>query len=891
MAKQFKLKIKNIQLAQAAGIGKDKAGKEAIEKEEKVESLPPDVKSKEKPSKAKSREKEKEKDKDKDKSKVAPVAEEAAPRRIRAKSKSSFNAAGVEEAEEITEELAPVASEEIETEEVAPQGSPLLEELLPESPVEEGDLPTEELPEAAPTKLEPTTKREATKGDLARPDYLKTDRVKTEPKSEAAPSTPKERELRSEKLGPTGRHVKDLYQAPKVAPPAKPAVAAKKESPPPPKPKESGSPSVTEEDDKARKKVREFKDLRPRREMRTFEARGDDEGERWRKRRPQKGGRSLSEEPIIRPTKLKVRVPISLKDLASEMKLKSSELIQKLFLQGMVCTLNDLLEDPVILVFIGNEFGCEITIDSSEEERIEITKKTIQEEILGAVAEDLQIRPPVVTFMGHVDHGKTSLIDTIRKSNVAASEAGAITQHIGAFRCQTAVGSITILDTPGHEAFSEMRARGAEVTDIVVLVVAGDEGIREQTKEAMHHAKTAGVTIIVAINKSDKPNFNAENIYRQLSEIELLPEVWGGQTITVNTSAVTGEGIPQLLEMLALQAEILELKADPKTRARGTVLESELHKGFGPVATILVQNGTLRLGDPIVLDRLWGRIKTMRDEFGKQLKEAGPSTPVAITGLSGIPEAGDSFIVVKSEKEARDIAEARATGVKQKSQLQKKIAPLESLQQLESDKEKKILKLILRADVQGSMEALKASLSKIQSDKASLDIIFSGVGEITESDVELAAASKAVIIGFHSEIETRASSLIKELAVVAKLHNIIYHAIDDVRALMKGLLEKIVEEKDTGKAEVKAVFKASQLGQIAGCQVIEGTILRNNKMRLLRGGKVLWKGSIASLKRVKEDVREVKKGLECGILLEGFNDFQVGDILQAYELVYHVQEL
>ncbi len=518
-----------------------------------------------------------------------------------------------------------------------------------------------------------------------------------------------------------------------------------------------------------------------------------------------------------------------------------------------------------------------------------VTAQTIRAEITSSDEKDLIIRPPVVAFMGHVDHGKTSLIDAIRKTNVAAGEAGAITQHIGAFRCKTAVGDITILDTPGHEAFSAMRARGAEVTDIVVLVVAGDEGMRDQTIEAIQHAKAAKVTIVVAINKCDKPTFNAETVYRELAERELVPEAWGGPVITVNTSAVTGEGIQQLLEMLALQSEVLELKANPKMRARGAVLESELHKGLGSVARVLVQNGTLSLGDALVFERHWGRIKTMHDEHGKLLQTAGPSTPVEITGLSGIPKAGDPFIVVASEKEARDIIESREVGRERIALQQRKVPTLETFMQ--KGVEKKILKLILRADVQGSVEALKNSILKIESSKAAADVIFTGVGEISESDIQLAAASNAVIIGFHTAIESHAESLIKELGVKVRLFDIIYHAIEEVKAMMLGLLDRIEEEKDTGVAEVKMTFKASQLGVIAGCQVVEGTISRNNRVRVVRKGNVIWKGEIASLKRVKEDVKEVKKGFECGILLAGFSEVQEGDLIQAYEIIYLTQEL
>jgi len=649
----------------------------------------------------------------------------------------------------------------------------------------------------------------------------------------------------------------------------------------------------------AKTKFKEFKDIKPQRKGSSdnrFDGRdrqglretADDEP--WRKKRGLKM-RPMQEDTTIRPTSLKVRLPIAIKDLAVEMKLKSSQLVQRLFMQGVVVTLNDLLEDETTIQLLGQEFGCEITIDTSEEERLRITDKSIKEEVLSSPAEQLVIRPPVVAFMGHVDHGKTSLIDTIRKSNRAAGEAGAITQHIGAFRCKTAVGDIAILDTPGHEAFSAMRARGADVTDIVVLVVAGDEGIRQQTVEAINHARQAGVTIVVALNKSDKPNFNPENVYRQLAEHELLPEAWGGSTITVNCSAVTGAGIPQLLEMLALQAEVLELKANPSMRARGSVLESEMHKGMGSVATVLVLNGTLRLGDPLVFDELWGRVKTMRDEFGKELSEAGPSTPVEITGLSGLPEAGQEFIVVKSEREAREIAEDRRQGLRQTNLMLKKKVSMENLLQQSQAPAKKVLNILLRADVQGSLEALKTTLEKIQSTKADINIIFAGVGEIGESDVQLAAASKAVILGFHTAVESHADSIIKQLGVQVYLHDIIYHAADEVKQLMVNLLDKIAIETDKGKALVKATFKSSHFGIIAGCQVIEGSIVRNNQIRLKRNDEQIWKGGIASLKRVKEDVREVQKGFECGILLNGFNEVQEGDIIEAYEITYITQEL
>jgi translation initiation factor IF-2 len=601
--------------------------------------------------------------------------------------------------------------------------------------------------------------------------------------------------------------------------------------------------------------------------------------------------RPLQQEEIIRPKELKVRLPISVKDLAAEMKLKASQLISKLFMKGVVITLNDLLDDETTVQLLGHDFDCEITIDTAEADRVRITDKTIKQEIQDTVPESLLLRPPVAAFMGHVDHGKTSLIDAIRKSNVAAGEAGAITQHIGAFKCHTPVGDLTILDTPGHEAFSAMRARGADVTDIIVLVVAGDEGIRTQTIEAITQAQTANVPIIVAINKSDKPNFNPENVYRQLSDHNLLPETWGGTTITVNCSAITGAGIKELLEMLALQAEILELRANPVTRARGTVIESEMHKGMGSVATVLVQNGTLRLGDAIVFAQHYARVKTMQDEHGRDISEASPSTPVKITGLSGLPEAGSEFIVVANEKEAKEVAEKRSEGKRYAQQQQMKRAGLDSLLQDKQTIQKKVLNLILRADVQGSVEALKISLQKIQSNKVEINFISSGVGEISESDVQLAAASKATILGFHTQVESHADSLIKKLKVNVKMHDIIYHAVDDVRELMLNLLDKIPQETDTGRAEVKAVFKASQLGVIAGCMIVDGLIKRSHQVRVIRDKQIIWKGAIASLKRVKEDVREVSKGFECGILLQNYNEVKAGDELQAFEITYLTQEL
>ena len=643
---------------------------------------------------------------------------------------------------------------------------------------------------------------------------------------------------------------------------------------------------------------RPSKDIRPpkKKEEVRFDARDrqglrDVDNEAWRKRRARKPKQFVPEEEIIRPKNLSVRLPITIKDLAQEMKLKASQLIAKLFMQGLTFTLNDYLDDETVVQLLGHDFGCDIKIDTSEQERIQITGRSIRQEIETAEPSSMILRPPVVTFMGHVDHGKTSLIDAIRKSNRVAGEAGAITQHIGAFKVTTKAGEVTILDTPGHEAFSEMRSRGANVTDIVILVIAGDEGIRAQTDEAINQARAAKVPILVALNKCDKPNFDAQKVYRELADRDLLSEAWGGTTIVVQCSAASGLGIPELLEMIALQAEILELRANPGTRARGTILESEMHKGLGAVATILVQNGTLRKNDAIVFGHFSGRIKTMQDDLGRSVEIAGPSTPVKITGLSELALAGSEFIVVKNEKEARELAAARIEGAERTSLSAAKLGSMEKMLAKRESGEKKILPLILRADVQGSIEALKNSLMKIQSNKVRLEIVDADVGEISESDIELAAASKAAIVGFHTSIESHAADLIKQKKISVYTQDVIYHLIDEVRERMRSLLDKLEQETDSGEAVVKAVFKSSQLGNIAGSQVTEGVIKRQSHIRQLRGGKVIWKGKMASLKRVKDDVKEVQKGFECGIVLEGQSDVKEGDIIQAYDVTYLEQDL
>lgn len=922
MAKNLKINIKNAQIAQALNLGRaqetlkkrnEAAAKEAVSKKTAVRKT-----------RAKS-------------PKKAVVEEEPLEEmpRVRARTKSVFEEKSPEElALESPEETEDMVEEEavetgLVTEEVSEELSlPVSEEPMivqeEEAPVPAAEeQPIEELPPAeeafAVTETfvseseAPPEETEVVSLPSAIPVQEPTPVVET-----ATPAAPVPAVILP-KLGPTGRHVRDLLppkRPPAPAPKPQEAAAAAKtdavaeEGKAKVKPKyRTGvspkvTPTTTEEEAASQKgpraRFKEFRDLKPLKPRgdasKGFDARdrqGLREGEEeqgWRSKRRSKVV-IVEEAPVARPTQLSVRLPIRLKDLAAEMKIKSSELIAKLFLNGLIVTLNDVLNDETTVQLLGQDFGCEITIDTSEEKRIRITDQSIKEEIAGSSAEARTLRPPVVAFMGHVDHGKTSLIDAIRSSNLAASEAGAITQHMGAFRCHTPVGDITILDTPGHEAFSAMRARGADVTDIVVLVVAGDEGIMQQTVEAIQHAKAANVTIVVAINKCDKPAFDAERVYRQLADQNLLPEPWGGHTLTVNCSAVTKEGIDTLLETLALQAEVMELRANPDMRARGTVLESELHKGLGPTSTVLVQNGTLHQGDAVVFGSTWGRVKTMQDEFGRSMDTAGPSTPVEITGLSGLPDAGEEFIVVADDKEAKLIAEARHQELREQTLQKRTRGSMEHLFQQASGVEKKVLNVVLRADVQGSLEALRVALEKIESDKAKINIIFTGVGEISESDVQLAAASKAMILGFHTQVESHADQLLKQFGITVRLHDIIYHAIDDVKQIMTDMLDRIAKEQEKGKALVKATFKSSQSGRIAGCEIIEGSIHRNHQIRVMREGKLIWKGSISSIRRVKEDVREVAKGLECGIILNGCTDLAEGDILESYEITYIAQEL
>jgi len=589
--------------------------------------------------------------------------------------------------------------------------------------------------------------------------------------------------------------------------------------------------------------------------------------------------------PVPEPPKLKVleiirmKCPVSVKDLSVKVNMKPSELIKMLMQKKTFATINQLLDETIVKE-IGKDLGFQVEKLPTAEEAL-IHEHDLQD------VKDLKPRAPVVTMMGHVDHGKTSLLDAIRKSDVVAGEAGGITQHIGAYEVALGNGHVTFLDTPGHEAFTAMRARGANVTDVVVLVVAADDGVMPQTIEAIDHARAAGVTLVVAINKCDLPSANLDRVKKQLAEQGLVPEDWGGKTIMIPVSAKTKQGIPQLLEMLLLEAELLELKADPNRMAKGVVIESELSKGSGPVATILIQNGMLKVGDIVVCGSYYGKVRAMIDDKGHRLQEAGPSRPVEISGLSGVPQAGERFYVVQDERKARDITATR----EEERRTQQIIGPtrhitLEDLHSRIEAEQIKEVKLILKADVQGSLEALKGELTKIEAKDVKLTIIHSGIGEVNESDVMLATASDAVVIGFHVGALPRAESLSKEEGVEVKRYNIIYEAVSEIRLAIEGLLEPTTKETFLGRAEVKQVFKISKVGNIAGCLAVKGKLVRagNPVARVVRNKEVVFEGKLAALKRFKDDVKEVTEGQECGVSVENYKNFQAGDLIELYTI-------
>lgn len=567
---------------------------------------------------------------------------------------------------------------------------------------------------------------------------------------------------------------------------------------------------------------------------------------------------------------------ITVKELAEKIGKPTADVIKTLIFTGVMAGINQEI-DFATAEKVCEKYEC-LVVKKEEKEELEVVE---DEEV---IEENLVKRPPIVTVMGHVDHGKTSLLDSIRKANVTAQEAGGITQHIGAYTVNLNGEKLTFLDTPGHEAFTAMRARGAQVTDVVILVVAADDGIMPQTKEAISHCKAAEVPMIVAINKIDRPGANIDRVKQELTEYELVAEDWGGDTICVPVSAKTGENIEQLLEMVLLTAEMAELKADPKRKAKGTVIEAKLDKGRGAVATLLIQNGTLHVGDSILVGSTYGRIRAMFDDKGKSIKNAGPSIPVEILGLSEVPSAGDRFAVVKDEKTARNMAEIRKQKLKDESFHSANRVSLEDLYSQIQEGTVKELGIIVKADVQGSVQAIKQSLEKLSTDDVKVRVIHGGVGAITETDVTLATASNALLIGFNVRPDSNASSIADKEGVDIKTYRIIYDAIEDVKSAMIGMLDPEYKEVINGKAEVRMVYKISSVGTIAGCYVLDGKIIRNSEVRVIRDGIVIFESTLASLKRFKDDAKDVNAGYECGLSVERFNDLKEGDIIESFTM-------
>jgi len=675
---------------------------------------------------------------------------------------------------------------------------------------------------------------------------------------------------------------------PAGAPPARPVVVGRPASPTPSRP---GAPapaaaSAASTLQQRRRRKRGPKKKRQRVDQqevaasfrKTIAQLGTRAKSRKRRRREEGEGVDFAE-----PTRsIEVNEFMTVSELAQKMGVSPTEVVAKCFELGMLATVNQRLDMDTIET-IALEFDYNVT--PVQEIGAEEIEDDVDEEV------DLVHRPPVVTIMGHVDHGKTSLLDHIRESNIVAGESGGITQHIGAYKVETNRGMVTFLDTPGHAAFTAMRARGAQCTDIVILVVAADDAVMPQTIEAMDHAKAAGVPIVVAINKIDKPGADIDNVRSQLSHHGLQPEEWGGKTIMVPVSAKTGEGVDRLLEMILLQAEVLELKANPERRARGVIVEAQLDKGRGAVATVLIQNGTLHAGDYFVTGPYSGRVRTMLDERGRPLKAAGPGDPVQVTGADGVPQAGDTFVACVTEQIARNVSQMRERVRREQTYHRISKTTLANVYERIQEGEVKDLKLIIKGDVDGSVEVLADTLSKIGSDEVQVNIIHRGVGAVSESDVLLAAASQAVIVAFHVRPDARTRDLAAQEGVDIRTYDIIYEVESDIRAALEGMLAPEEVEEHTGSVKVKEVFKISRIGTVAGCEVLEGVVRRNEKVRVVRDGTTIYTGTIQTVRRFNDEVKEVQAGLECGIKVENFNDIKVGDVMDLYRIVQHERKL
>jgi translation initiation factor IF-2 len=670
--------------------------------------------------------------------------------------------------------------------------------------------------------------------------------------------------------------------APAPPPPAAKGIVAKKEET---SPKEKVSPKktlktvrVSPETETAKSKV-----FKKRKEILERAALYDDAAREGRPGKGMKSGKSAAKKykkteittPKASKRRLKISEAITVAELAKRLGVKSGELMKKLIALGLMVTLNQSI-DYEAAALVATEFGFEAEKVSFEEEQV-VRSHADQ-------PEELRPRPPVVTIMGHVDHGKTSLLDLIRKTNVTQGEVGGITQHIGAYHVKLDRGEIVFLDTPGHEAFTAMRARGAQVTDIVVLIVAADDGVMQQTKEAVDHARAAGVPIIVAINKIDKPNANTERVKRQLAEYGLAPEDWGGETIVAEVSAKSGQGVDHLLDMILLQAEVLELKANPKKPARGRVVEARLDKGRGPVATVLIQGGTLKAGDPFICGIHFGKVRALYNDRGQKVEQALPSSPVEVHGFSGVPNAGEEFLVSEDERMAKQVSLYRLQKKREAELSKTSKLTLEKLYEQIQEGQVKELTLILKADVQGSLEAINEALNKLSTAAVKVITLHSSTGAITETDIMLASASKAIIIGFNVRPNPKAQELAEQEQVDVRFYDIIYNLVSEVKDAMTGMLDPIHKVVVNGHAEVRELFHVPKVGTVAGCGVTDGKIDRNSKARLLRDNVVIFDGRLSSLRRFKDDAREVLAGFECGLSLEGYNDIKIGDTIESYYL-------
>lgn len=763
---------------------------------------------------------------------------------------------------------------------------PVVEEIVPEPVVEVAEPVVEEIiPEPVVEVTAPVIEEKA-KPKLSRQDILGADQLaqrEHEAKRHAALMAIQQEELRKKQELAQKRQQEEAKKAAEAA--AKTAEAAKISEGTLHKP--ASKDGVKAEDKSAKKGSKSNNDwAENENKKRGIKTRGDvgvNQGWRAPNKHKSKSHRDEEQqhafnaptEPIVHD----VLVPetISVGDLAHKMAVKASEVIKTLMKMGMMVTINQVLDQETAIIVV-EEMGHNAKAAAAND------PETFLEETDHAEAVQ-ESRPPVVTVMGHVDHGKTSLLDYIRRSRVASGEAGGITQHIGAYHVETPRGMVTFLDTPGHEAFTAMRARGAKATDVVILVVAADDGVMPQTIEAVHHAKAAGVPVVVAVNKIDKAEANPERVKQELVTHEVVPEDWGGDTMFVEVSAKTGKGIDDLLEAVLLQAEVLELKAPKNTPAKGLVIEGRLDKGRGPVSTILIQSGTLKRGDMLLAGTAFGRVRAMLDEAGRDVKEAGPSIPVEILGLSDVPSAGEEVIVLNDERKAREIALFRQGKFRDVKLAKQQAAKLENMFEQMGEGEVKVLPLIIKSDVQGSYEALSTSLQKLSTDEVKVNIIHTGVGAISESDVNLSVASKAVLIGFNVRADAGARKLAEANGVDIRYYNIIYEAVDEVKAALGGMLAPEKKENAIGVVEIREVFRISKVGSVAGCYVQDGVIRRNSKIRLLRGNVVIHTGELDSLKRFKDDVKEVKSNFECGLSLKNYNDIEVGDILEVFEVV------